>query len=242
MKPVQPPPQPAPPPPPEISLTLGADGLVVLGGLAWLIWERMLKPVFVSRLDRAFAPVAEERRLNILLAQIGLLTGATRVILAAFHNGDIDSHGYHLTKISATNSYTAPGHLPMDNPVRDLPISRIQAELDGLLAIDAADWVVVEYSENLPAPCRDHLRRNNIDVMYNRLVRVGTLPIGLLSLQFDPGDTRKPPLKDEPYIQVLETLFEDIASVMRGRVVHPGPLRRTLMRLRNSGSSSPLRP
>jgi hypothetical protein len=224
-----------------VNFTLGADSMVVLGGLLWLMWDRAIKPVLIARLDRVFTPLEEERRINILLAQIGLLTGATRVILAAFHNGDIDSSGYHLIKLSTTNSYTAPGHLPMTVPIRDLPIRRIQTELAELLAPGAADWVSIEYHDDLPAPCRDHLRRNNIDKMYNRLVRIGTLPIGLLSLQFEAGNNKKDQLHKEPYVHVLETLFEDLAGIIRRRIVKQGPVRRLFARLRGGNSTAPWR-
>lgn len=237
------PPQPLPAPSaPMVNFTLGADSMVVLGGLAWLIWDKAIKPLFISRLDRVFAPMEEERRINIILAQIGLLTGATRVILAAFHNGDIDSTGYHLIKLSTTNTYTAPGYLPMATPIRDLPIRRIQTELGELLAPGAPNWVSIEYKDSLPEACRDHLRRNNIDKMYNRLVLLGTLPIGLLSLQFEPGNDKRDQLQKEPYTHVMETLFDDLASMIRRRIVKQGPVRKLFAKLRSNSTTIPWRP
>ena len=108
----------APTPPPTrdgggFNVTLTADGLITLIALAWLAWDRLLKSRVVSKLDGVFAPIEEERILNNLLAQVGVITNASRVVLAAFHNGAIDNCGYHLTKLSTINSYTAPGRLPM---------------------------------------------------------------------------------------------------------------------------------
>jgi hypothetical protein len=234
-------PPPAITPPTGLNVTLGADGLLVLGGAAWFVWDRFIKGKVVTKLDGVFAPIEEERRLNNLLAQVGVITHASRVVLAAFHNGAIDNCGYHLTKLSTINCYSAPGHLPMAVPIRDLPVGRIMFELEELLAPEGECWTITEYREDLPSPCRDHLRKNNINVMYNRLVRVGNLPIGILSLQYDDGERRRPPIKEEPYVHLLEELYDEIAGIMRRRIVHPGPLRSFLMQLRG-GCLLPKRP
>jgi hypothetical protein len=220
-----------------INISLTADGLLMLAGLAWLLWDRLIKGKVVTKLDGVFAPIEEERRLNNLLAQIGVITHASRVVLAAFHNGDIDSCGYHLTKLSTINSYTAPGKLPMTVPIRDLPVGRIMFELEELLAAQGSCWSHVQYRDDLPAPCRDHLRKNNINSMWNRLVRVGNLPIGILSLQYDDSERRRPPLREEPHTHLLEQLYDEVAGIMRRRIVHPGPVKRLLMWLRGGGIS-----
>jgi hypothetical protein len=233
----------APPPQPAreqggFNVTLTADGLITLLALAWLAWDRLFKSRVVSRLDGVFAPIEEERMLNNLLAQVGVITNASRVVLAAFHNGAIDNCGYHLTKLSTINSYTAPGRLPMAVPIRDLPVGRIMVELETMLDPAGECWSVTEYRESLPAPCRDHLNKNNIGRMYNRLVRVGNLPIGILSLQYDQGERRQPPVSTEPHCKLLEDLYEEIAVIMRRRIIHPGPLRRLWMKLKGGGVGS----
>lgn len=231
----------APTPPPAkvvnggFNLTLTADGVIALIALAWIIWDRLLKSKVVSRLDGVFAPIEEERMLNNLLAQVGVVTNASRVVLAAFHNGAIDSCGYHLTKLSTINSYTAPGRLPMAVPIRDLPVGRIMMELEAMLDPAGDCWSVTEYRDSLPAPCRDHLRKNNIHRMYNRLVRVGNLPIGILSLQYDESERRQPPVTTEPHSLLLEDLYGEIAVIMRRRIIHPGPLRQLIMKLKGGG-------
>lgn len=213
-------------------MTLGADGLLILGGLVWVVWDRFIKAKVVTRLDGVFAPIEEERRLNNLLAQVGVITHASRVVLAAFHNGAIDNFGYHLIKLSTINSYISPGSLPMAAPIRDLPVGRIMFELEELLNTEGDCWCHVQYSDDLPTPCRDHLRKNNIEMMSNRLVRVGNLPIGILSLQYDSAERRRPPIYEEPHVHLLEQLYDEISGIMRRRIVHPGPLRRLLMRFK----------
>jgi hypothetical protein len=233
----------APPPslsPTGINVTLGADGLLALGGLVWLIWSRVIRSKVVTKLDGFFTPFEEERRLNNLLAQVGAVSQASRVVLAAFHNGSIDNYGYHLLKLSTINTYIAPGGSPMVVPIRDLPVERIRLELEQLLDANNGTWCDIVYDLNLPEPCRDHLRKNNIELMHNRLVRIGTLPIGIISLQYAVNDNRIPSIKHEPYANIIDKLYDEIASIMRRRVVHPGLIRRLLMQIRSS--NSPMRP
>jgi hypothetical protein len=233
--------QPAPPPvAPRVELVLTGDALVGLGIAAWLIWDKLLKAHVVSKLDGVFAPIEEERKLNNILAQVGVVTNASRVVLCAFHNGAIDTAGYHLTKLSTVNSYTAPGKLPMAVPIRDLPVGRIMFELEELLKAEGPAWCRTEYKDDLPQPCRDHLNRNDIYKMWNRLIRVGNLPIGILSLQYDRSERRGPPFREEVHIQVLEDLYDQIAGIMRRRIVHPGPLKKLLMRLKGGSQGSPV--
>lgn len=230
-----------PSPPQHLQITFTGDALLVLGAFAWVLWDRLFRSKVVSKLDGVFAPIEEERVLNNILAQIGVITNASRIVLGAFHNGAIDNAGYHLTKLSTINSYTAPGKLPMTVPIRDLPVGRIMFELEELLSPEGDCWSVTEYSDALPQPCRDHLRKNNIHRMYNRIIKVGQLPIGILSLQYDETERRKPPIREEPYIKLLEELYEQIAHIMRRRIIHPGPLRLLWMRLRGATKTSPLR-
>ncbi|MGA0848173.1 MAG: hypothetical protein ACO3PY_06170 [Pontimonas sp.] len=227
------------PTPNRLQLTFTGDAILVLGAFAWVFWDRFIRSKVISKLDGVFAPIEEERVLNNILAQIGVITHASRVVLGAFHNGQISSGGYHLTKLSTINSYTAPGRLPMTVPIRDLPVGRIMFELEELLSPEGDCWSVVQYRDDLPAPCRDHLKRNNIHRMFNRIIKVGNLPIGILSLQYDESERRDPPIREEPYIKLLEELYEQIAHIMRRRIIHPGPLRLLWMRIRGNSQTSP---
>lgn len=233
---------PSVPLPNKVQVTLTGDALLVVGLLSWLIWDRLIRNRIVSKLDGAFAPIEEERALNNILAQIGVITNASRVVLAAFHNGAIDSGGYHLTKLSTINSYTAPNHLPMAIPIRDLPVGRIMFELEALLGTQGAEnWLITEYNDSLPQPCKDHLKKNNIQRMYNRLIRVGNLPIGILSLQYDETERRVSFINEPSNAKILEDLYMQISQIMRRRIVHPGPIRRLWMRVRGSSPTNPPR-
>lgn len=226
---------------PRLNITVTGDSLLVIGLLSWLAWDRLIKSRVVTHLDGVFQPVEEERKISNLLAQIGLITHASRVILAALHNGSITPGGYSLTKISTVNAYTAPGASPMATPIRDLPIGRIMLELEMLLdPSNAGRWLEVHDSDSLPDACLDYLRSNDIAAQFSRVVTVGSLPIGILACQYSAAERRRPPVASEVHADLLEELYDQIAAVMRRRIIHPGLARRIWMRLRGRGLTSPI--
>jgi len=217
-----------------ISISVSSDAILILGVLVWVVWDKVMKPSVTDKLDGVFAPVQEERRLNNILAQIGIVTKASRVVLAAFHDGSLDNAGYHLQKLSIVNTYTAPGHNPITHPIHDLPIGRIMFEIEEMLKNDGK-WVCAIYDESLPEPCRDHLLRNDIEKMCNKLVKVGNLPIGILSIQYAKGHgsdmeghyasaTCPSSVVSEEYEQLMEDLYYEISTILRRRVIHPSPI------------------
>lgn len=224
---------PAPPPTtqvkPQVNVSISTDAILIFGVLIWALWDKIMKPQVVDKLDGVFAPVQEERRLTNILAQIGIISRASRIVLAAFHNGSLDTSGYHLQKLSTVNAYTSPGSVPMAYPIRDLPIGRIMFEIEEMLKTDG--WVCVTYDESLPQSCRDHLIKNNIHRMCNRLVKVGNLPIGILSIQYSDNhaDAKKFIGCDTEIIEpehqtLMDDLYLEISSIMRRRVIHPSPI------------------
>lgn len=230
---IQPPPSNTPNP--NINIAIGADTFLVVAGIAWFAWEKIFKTKVVNKLDGAFTPVEEERRLSCILSQIGAVTRASRVILTAFHNGQIDSHGYHLTKISTVNAYTAPGAIPMAKPIRDLPLGRIIYELEELMKTNELQYTITQYREDLPQACKDHLTENKIGRMYNRLIRVGNLPIGILSVQYHENTDMDSLILGEPYCVLLDALYQEISAVMRRRVIHPSKVKQLIMMLIRGG-------
>jgi hypothetical protein len=209
---------------PPINLQISTDAIVIGGILIWTIWDKMIGPKIKKKLDSMFTPIEEERKLTNILAQIGIITKASRVILAAFHNGSLDAAGYHLQKLSTVNTYTSPGSTPMNYPVRDLPIGRILFEIEEMLKAD--DWVCVVYNEDLPQPCKDHLLRNDMKKMCNRLVKVGNLPIGILSLQYLEADSAQcsSEIIHKEHENVMNDLYMQISTIMRRRVIYPSPI------------------
>lgn len=217
---------------PPVNISISSDVFLITGFIAWFFWEKLIRSNVVKKLDGVFAPVEEQRSLNNLLAQIGVVTSASRVVLSAFHNGEIDTLGYHLTKISTINSYVAPGRSQAATALRDLPIGRIMDELEPMFQNAAQKWFTIEYNENLADACKDHLIKTNIELMHNRMVRIGNLPIGILSIQYDKGERRRFNIADTIQNDVIESLYEQICIIMRRRVIHPGPIRKALLFLK----------
>jgi hypothetical protein len=215
------------PPSQGLNISITADALLFLMFILWIIWKRAIKPTFAEQLGSFFIPVEEERRLNTILAQIGVVTSASRVVLAAFHNGALDSDGYHLQRLSTINTYVRDGCSPMSVPIKNLPISKIAYEIEEMLK--AGDWHEIKYAEDLPDNCKAHMTRNSMACMHNRLIRVGNLPIGVISLQYnkdfsssDDGNR----ISRTAYEGLLEDLYDQISGIMRRRVINPGPVKR----------------
>jgi hypothetical protein len=125
----------------------------------------------------------------------------------------------------------------MANAIRDLPIGRIMVELEGLIKTNG--WVTIEYDDSLPEACKTHLKANGIHRMHNRLIRVGNLPIGILSLQYDNQERRQPPVDNEPYSLLLDDLYDQISLIMKRRIVHPSPLKKLILRVKALTSTGP---
>lgn len=215
------------PPSQGINVNVTADVLLFLMFILWVIWKRAIKPTFAEQLGSFFIPVEEERRLNTILAQIGVVTGASRVVLAAFHNGALDSDGYHLQKLSTINTYVKDGCSPMAVTIKNLPISKISYEIEEMLRV--ADWHEIKYHEDLPENCKAHMQRNSMACMHNRIIRVGNLPIGIISLQYNkdyhPIDEGSR-ISRTAYEGLLEDLYDQISGILRRRVINPGPVKR----------------
>lgn len=215
------------------SISIDGEFILIAIAITWIIIDRLFGSRVAKKLGDVFAPIEEERALNYLLAQVGLITRSSRVVLAAFHNGKLDGMGYHLARLTTINSYTAEGCKPMAKPIQALPIGTIMYELEQMIAAyESGDcWTITRYSDDLPQPCKDHLVVNDIGKMYNRLIKIGNLPIGILSVQYSRDERRKPAIEDKAFAEALERCYEEICAVMRRRIVHPGPLRQLVIKI-----------
>ena len=115
----------------------------------------------------------------------------------------------------------------MSVPIKNLPISRISYEIEEMLK--AGDWHEIKYRDDLPEGCKAHLQRNSMACMHNRIIRVGNLPIGIISLQYNKdysANRESDRISRNAYEGLLEDLFDQISDIMRRRVINPGPVRR----------------
>lgn len=225
------PPDPANGQPPAsggLNLTISADGLLLVLVAGWLVWTQVLRGWFVRRFQLLLSPPQESRYLLDLLAQIAVLTSATRVAVGSFHSGELSELGFAFTRVTIVSCYVAHGRLPLSSQARDLPISRISADVEDLLVHGLSSWRLVEAGAHLPGPCRDYLRRNQIACLYGRLVLLGQLPIGILNLQFEDSQAAPADLCATGWSQRLEELFEEVSQVLRSRRLRPPLWRRIL--------------
>ena len=225
-------PAPTTPPPAytRVSLVIDAESVLLALALGWFFWDKLLKNRFFRKLRSLLLPIEEEHRLNQLLAQIALITSADRILLCAFHNGTIDQNGFHLTRLSTINSYLAPNATPMRRPIDNLPVEKIVVEIEAMIEAEKTGdpWVTTKIDPSFPEACIDHLRNNKIATMINRLVRVGNLPIGILSIQYHTNDRAISALDYESQRKLLEDCYREIGLVLRHRVVDPGLVQRLL--------------
>ena len=91
------------PAPSRIQFTFTGDALLVLGAFVWVFWDRFLRSRVVSKLDGVFAPIEEERVLNNVLAQIGVITNASRVCILLCQLCSADIYGGGITILSLVN-------------------------------------------------------------------------------------------------------------------------------------------
>jgi hypothetical protein len=210
-----------------IHLSLSADGLLLLGVASWLLWRRFLRAPLMRRFGVLLGSQESERYVTELLAQAAILTGASRVVLGTFYSGRVTATGYSFTRVSILSCYTAPGRLPLDLQMNDLPIERISADLDELLNNGAGSWRYVEAGSHLPAPCLDYLQRNRIAQLYGRLILLEGLPIGVLNLHFDHFGACPVDPAQLPHADRLELLFLELSRLLRERILRP-PLWRRL--------------
>lgn len=222
-----------PPTPPSyarVNIVFDAESILLGLALGWFFWDKLLKNHFFKKLRTLLLPIEEEHRLNQLLAQIALITNADRVLLCAFHNGEIDANGFHLAKLSTINSYLAPNATPMRKPIQNLPVDKIVVEIEAMIKAEKTEdpWVTIKIDPSFPQPCIDHLRNDKIATMINRLVRAGNLPIGILSIQYHTNDRAISALDYESQRKLLEDCYREIGLVMRHRIVDPGLIQRLL--------------
>lgn len=228
------PPQPTPPQNPQgpdsvtIRLSFGLEGIVILIAAGYLIYERLLRPTVIDRLLGTFQPIEEQRKLNELMAQIGAVTTANRVLLWTFHNGELStSIGYHYAKATVTNAYFSDHGERVSPAMRNVPFGVLYTELKPLLENpNSTQMIDIELVE--AEPCKEYLRRTNTTLMFNRLVKIGNLPLAVISLQFcshltldEKISIMQSCLSDGPSAKLVNKLVQDVRDIMKVRAVRP---------------------
>lgn len=194
------------------------DSVIIMTLLGFAIWRKFLRPMLVERFYWVINPFEEERKIPILLAQIQAVADAKCVMVGSFHNGEVDSRGYHLKKYSVIyhwsqnelNQRYLPANLLIDNlspSVRK--------------AMESNEWAHVHIEENYDDECQSYLRENNLCAISMRLIQMGNIPIGLLTIQYDSDDLDNSLKTQGCYGNaVLDELFLQLQGLMKRRFQH----------------------
>jgi hypothetical protein len=212
-------------------IVVGADGVLLLGFLLWMFYKQILYKLVISRLQAAFRPAGQDERIKEILPQIAVLAGAHRVTFIGFHNGSTDATGYHLQKISTIHTYLVPGAPPMVKPIHNLPIDKIMYELAELYR-SSNGWACITRSENQPIPCKAHLDTNFISKMHNKLLMVGNLPVGILSIQYTNNLVMHEATASDLGSPLMESLLFSLTSILQTRITEPGALIKILDKIK----------
>lgn len=205
------------------------DGAAVVSGsmwlsmIAWIAYERLIKAPARQAMLSLTEPLAEERRLNQLLAQIGVLCGVTRVSLGIFHNGELGVSGYHFLKFSITNTYSFDGDRgPMY--LVEVPLGKIVDDIEALIVPKGAVKVLVVRRDDpgIKDGCKDYLIRHGIYGYMMTLLDVRDVHIGLLALQAANSDELDKAIKSfDDFNDTLETLLAEVSAILRLRLSRP---------------------
>ena len=147
-------------------------------------------------------------RVNQLLSQLAILTGAQRVILGVFHNGVLSAEGWHLSRLQCVAAYLSPGTEPISELYRIIPIEHIP-ELHALF-LSANGMVSVDSKDPKLSPgCRMYLETRGIGCLRNILLKAGTVETGLVAFHY-VGEVPHCPTDElfltEPVLPVLKEL------------------------------------
>jgi hypothetical protein len=213
-------------------IVIGVDALLVTGVLTWLVYKRVFYNLIIKKVLDFFRSPVDDESIDRLLAQIGILTGAHRVLLAKFHNGSLDEYGYHLQKVTTSHFYLAKGAQPMEKPIVNLPLTKIMCELATMVA-SPTTWAFAERKPGLPSACFDHLERNSILRMYNKLIVVGNLPVAILSLQYTDYLKVDDVSQKDLISPLMDELTENLSRIVKQQVTDPAPLKRIFNEIKN---------
>ncbi len=209
-----------------LHLSLSADGLLLLGMAAWLLWRAFLRDTVMARIGTLLGSQQDSRYMADLLAQVGVLTGSSRVALGSFYSPGLTSYGYAFSRVTIVSSYVSLGRLPLALESKDLPIDRIRQDLEVLIAHGADSWHLVRLSNLLPVPCQDYLQRNGITFLYGRLILLEGTPIGILNIHFDTPLAALDEPAELPHADLLEAIYRELSRLVRGRMLRPSLWRR----------------
>lgn len=215
----------------SVNFSFGGELLLLTAAALYILYDRMLRPQVIDKLLGTFQPLDETRRINELLAQIAVVSEADKVVLWTFHNGDINSVGYHYAKASVTNGWWRPGIDKRSENYRNVPIGVLYGELRQLFENpDTAQLICTDDAQG--TGCLSYLNKVQIDSMVNRLVRIGNLPLGVVSVQYVGENSKEIAIQNNiaslERSKLISKLITQINEIMKVRVIRPSKVKQFL--------------
>lgn len=196
---------------PAVSIELNATDLVgaagVMASLVAAALFKRLRTMGRQMQDLARPALLLPRdlvRARELLAQLAILTNSDRVLLGLYHNGLIDSSGFHLSRLQILAGYFQPGTENVSEYLRVVPVSAVP-ELRSLWASPNGMVMVRADDPALSTGCRTYLDLRSIRILVNITLRAGDTDVGVLGCHYTRGQ--------EPRDGVFES--DEVKQVLR---------------------------
>lgn len=180
-----------PPDHPVIAISLDATDLVGALGVGVSVFAayllRRLRKVGAQLRELSkpsLLPPKEMARARELLAQLALISGADRVLLGLYHNGHLDSSGFHLSKLQVIAGYFSPGVSQVGEYLRTIPVSEV-FELRHLWSSNTGIHSFDITDENLSTGCKTYMEVREIKCLRNITLMAGTqVEVGVIGLHY----------------------------------------------------------
>ncbi len=194
------------------------DSIIIIGVFFFALWKKIFRPFLIEKFYWAINPFEEERKIPILLAQMKAVTNSNQVLVGTFHNGELDQNGYHLKKFSVIYFWTEDGSLPSRKLPTNVPAEKLMHEIDRTIKNEG--WTHTAIHEVKDKNCINYLRDNGLSATSTRMIMMGNIPIGMISIQYKTDDFDNRTLSNYAVDAVLEDLFIQLQSLMKRRFRH----------------------
>lgn len=145
------------------------------------LYRNIIQP-FVERVSLQHTySVAEEARIESILAQLMAITKSDRVILFEFHNGDKTKGGRHLNKVSATQEITGPGITRVCSKYQRILISNLHALFAKL---EQTNYLKTDVDLIKEAYCQSQFIENGVEFCITKGYFELGVPLAIVQIQY----------------------------------------------------------
>lgn len=163
----------------------------------------------------------EMARAKELLSQIAILSGADRALLGLYHNGHLDTNGFHLSKLQILAAYYKPGIDPVPENLRIIPIDsvpelrKLWATPDGIMTASIDDDLI-------STGCKAYMEIRNIKCLRNITLTVGSqIEVGIVGLHYCRAVC---PEHNQINTPEFRSVIDELTKLATLRSTHPSAL------------------